>query len=60
VRLSVAERSLELLVDAAELERRRALWVPPAKPVRGWDRIIHDQVLQADEGCDLGVMRPGG
>jgi len=60
VRLSVKNRSLDLLVDAAELERRRAGWAPPAKPVRGWDRIIHDQVLQADEGCDLAVMRPNG
>ncbi len=60
VRLSVKDRSLDLLVDAAELERRRAAWAPPAKPVRGWDRIIADQVLQADEGCDLAVMRPGG
>ena len=60
VRLSVRNRSLDLLVDAAELERRRAGWSPPAKPVRGWDRIIADQVLQADEGCDLAVMRPGG
>ena len=60
VRLSVKGRSLDLLVDAAELERRRAAWAPPAKPVRGWDRIIADQVLQADEGCDLAVMRPGG
>ncbi|MGE0415758.1 MAG: dihydroxy-acid dehydratase [Acetobacteraceae bacterium] len=60
VRLSVKDRSLDLLVDAAELERRRARWTPPEKPVRGWDRIIHEQVLQADEGCDLAVMRPGG
>lgn len=60
VRLSIANRSLDLLVDDAELARRRAHWAPPAKPVRGWDRIIHDQVLQADEGCDLAVMRPGG
>lgn len=60
VRLSVKDRSLDLLVDAAELERRRARWTPPEKPVRGWDRIIHEQVLQADEGCDLAVMRPNG
>jgi len=60
VRLSVKGRSLDLIVEAAELERRRTAWAPPAKPVRGWDRIIADQVLQADEGCDLAVMRPGG
>ena len=60
VRLSVKGRSLDLLVDEATLAKRRAVWAPPAKPVRGWDRIIADQVLQADEGCDLAVMRPGG
>ena len=60
VRLSVQNRSLDLLVAPAELERRRQAWKPPAKPVRGWDRIIAEQVLQADEGCDLAVMRPTG
>jgi len=56
----VQNRSLDLLVAPAELERRRQAWKPPAKPVRGWDRIIAEQVLQADEGCDLAVMRPTG
>ena len=58
VRLSVKDRSLDLLVDEAVLAERRKTWSPPAKPGRGWDRIIADQVLQADEGCDLAVMRP--
>jgi len=60
IRLSIQRRSLDLLVPAEELERRQALWAPPAKPVRGWDRLIADQVLQADEGCDLAVLRAGG
>jgi dihydroxy-acid dehydratase len=60
IRLSVKDRSLDLLVPAGELERRRALWAPPAKPKRGWDRLIVDQVLQADEGCDLAVLRAEG
>jgi dihydroxy-acid dehydratase len=59
IRLSVKARSLDLLVAPSEMERRRQAWKPPAKPARGWDRIIADQVLQADEGCDLAVMRPG-
>jgi dihydroxy-acid dehydratase len=58
IRMSVADRTLDLLVDPAELVRRRAAWKPPAKPARGWDRIVADQVLQADEGCDLAVLRP--
>jgi dihydroxy-acid dehydratase len=57
IRLSVRERRLELLVDDAELGRRRAGWKPLEKPRRGWDRIMADQVLQADDGCDLSVLR---
>ncbi len=60
IRLSVADRSLDLLVPDDELARRRAKWAPPARPKRGWDRLIADQVLQADEGCDLAVLRAGG
>ena len=60
IRLSVKERRLDLLVAQDVLERRRAAWRPPAKPARGWDRIIAEQVLQADEGCDLAVLRAGG
>ncbi len=60
IRLSVKDRSLDLLVPAEELERRRAAWAPPAKPKRGWDRLIADHVLQADEGCDLSVLRAEG
>jgi dihydroxy-acid dehydratase len=60
IRLSVKDRSLDLLVPEDVLARRRAAWVPPEKPKRGWDRIIHEQVLQADEGCDLALMRQEG
>jgi dihydroxy-acid dehydratase len=60
VRLSVERRSLDMLVPDDVLAKRRAAWRAPEKPVRGWNRIIADQVLQADEGCDLAVMRPGG
>jgi dihydroxy-acid dehydratase len=60
VRLSVRDRSLDLLVPEAELARRRKSWVPPVKPKRGWDRLIAEQVLQADEGCDLAMLRAEG
>jgi dihydroxy-acid dehydratase len=58
IRLSVKQRSLDLLVDEATIAKRRAKWAPPPKPGRGWDRLIAEQVLQADEGCDLAIMRP--
>jgi dihydroxy-acid dehydratase len=58
--LSVAERALELLVDAEELERRRALFTPPA-PVgaeRGYRKLFFEQVTQADQCCDFAFLRP--
>jgi dihydroxy-acid dehydratase len=60
IRLSVQERRLDVLVAENVLARRRATWQPPAMPKRGWDRIVAEQVLQADEGCDLAVLRMGG
>jgi dihydroxy-acid dehydratase len=60
VRLSVRDRRLDLLVGEAELARRRAAWRPPAAPRRGWDRLVHDQVLQAPDGVDFRVLRPDG
>ena len=57
IRLSVRDRRLELLVDENTLAARRAAWHPPSIPARGWDRIVAEQVLQADEGCDLAVLR---
>jgi dihydroxy-acid dehydratase len=60
IRLSVKERKLELLVTDEVLAGRRSAWRPPAKATRGWDRIIQEQVLQADEGCDLAVLRATG
>lgn len=60
IRLSVKQRRLDLMVADDVLALRRAAWRPPAKPMRGWDRIVVEQVLQADEGCDLAVLRAGG
>ena len=56
IRMSVAGRTLDLLVDAAVLARRQA----PAAPRRGWDRLVAEQILQADEGCDLALLRANG
>ncbi len=60
IRLSVRDRRLDFLVDDAELARRRAAWQRPATPRRGWDKLVHDQVLQAPGGCDLAFLRPNG
>jgi len=61
IRLDVDGRSINLLVDDAELERRRAAQpaVPPIEanlPARGYARLFQQTVTQADDGCDFDFM----
>ena len=57
IELDVEVRKLHLDVDEEELARRRATWVPPEEPTgRGWARLYHDHVNQADKGCDLDFL----
>ena len=61
IEIDVAARSLNLLVDDAELAARRSAWQPP-KPhyVRGWGSLFIEHVNQADPGCDFDfLVRPG-
>jgi dihydroxy-acid dehydratase len=60
VRLSVKERKLDLLVEEAEMAKRRAAWQPAPAPARGWDRLVHEQVTQAPQGADLAFLRAVG
>ena len=58
IRLSVEERRIDLLVDDAELARRRAAWTPPVTvPARGYAKLYMDHVLQAEHGCDFDFLR---
>jgi L-arabonate dehydrase len=58
VKLDVANRRLDMLVDDAELEARRAAWTPPEKlDKRGYRRLYEDHVLQANEGCDFSFLK---
>ena len=57
IALDVEARSLTLLVDDAELARRAAAAPPPAPPPkRGYARLFHETVLQADKGCDFDFL----
>jgi dihydroxy-acid dehydratase len=54
----VKTRRIDLLVDEAELARRRAAWRPPIQtPARGYAKLYMDHVLQADQGCDFDFLR---
>ena len=58
IRLSVGERRLDLLVDDAELSRRRAAWrAPVGIPARGYAKLYMEHVLQAEHGCDFDFLR---
>jgi dihydroxyacid dehydratase/phosphogluconate dehydratase len=58
IRLSVADRTLDMLVEESELARRRDAWEPPARTdERGYRRMYVDHVLQANQGCDLDFLR---
>jgi dihydroxy-acid dehydratase len=63
IRLDVAKRSIDLLVDAAELDKRRAALAQPVTPgwaKRGYAHLFNETILQADEGCDFDFMRAKG
>jgi L-arabonate dehydrase len=58
IRLDVQARTLDAVVDDAELAKRRAAWTPPAqKDERGYRRLYEEHVLQANEGCDLDFLK---
>jgi len=60
ISLDVPARRLELLVDDAELARRRAAWRAPAPRFsRGFGALYLSHVTQADEGCDFDFLADG-
>jgi len=60
IALDVPARRIELQVDAAELERRRAAWKPPAPRYgRGFGALYLKHVTQADKGCDFDFLEAG-
>jgi dihydroxy-acid dehydratase len=57
ITLDVAGRRLDLDVPASELAARVPAGHGFANPVRGWQRLYIDHVLQADTGADLDFLR---
>ena len=57
VSLDVPRRRIDMLVDDAELARRKALWVAPApKAGRGYGWMFAKHIGQADTGCDFDFL----
>ena len=57
IELDVASRRLHLDVPASEIERRRAAWKAPVpSSERGYYRLYHDHVMQADRGADFDFL----
>ncbi len=61
IHLDVPGRRLTLAVDTAELARRRAALDPaPPAPPRGYARLLHQAITQADRGCDFDFLTADG
>jgi dihydroxy-acid dehydratase len=61
IRLDVAHRRLELLVDESELTARRNAWRAPEardEDERGYRKLFLETVQQADKGCDFDFLAP--
>lgn len=59
IRLDVPARRIDLLVDETEMARRTGELAPARRPSwagRGYARLFHDAVTQADQGCDFNFM----
>ena len=58
IRLSAAEKRIDLLVDQVVLEKRRNEFNSlPATQSRGYRKLYRDSVLPATEGCDFDFLR---
>jgi dihydroxy-acid dehydratase len=61
IRLDTEGRSLDLLVEAKELESRKNEWRPPEPHyTRGYGDLYSRHVTQADEGCDFDFLARHG
>ncbi len=61
IRISVENKTLDLLVDEAELEQRKAAFstdLAEREKARGYSGLYAREVLQADEGCDFAFLKP--
>ncbi len=56
VEINVGKRLVKLHISDKELEARMAKFKPQKPPKRGYARIFHDHIQQADTGCDFDFL----
>ena len=63
IALDVEARTINLLIPPEEIARRLDVWNEAPKapvPIRGYARLFHDHILQADQGCDFDFLQRNG
>lgn len=61
IKLSVAEKKLDLLVSDEEIQERARQFEAQKRETgvsRGYEQLYQDQILQADQGCDFEFLLP--
>ncbi len=59
ITLDVPNRKLILEITDEEMSKRKTLWqAPVSKHRRGYPKLFIQEVLGADEGCDLDFLKP--
>ena len=57
IELDIERRRLQLLVDDAEMMKRKRAWKAPAKRFeRGYGALFSQHIKQANEGCDFDFL----
>ena len=56
IRLSIANKQIDLLVSAEELQKRLANHAPPPAASRGYAALYQKSVTQAPSGCDFDFL----
>ncbi|MDH3666216.1 MAG: L-arabinonate dehydratase [Paracoccaceae bacterium] len=60
IRVDVSNRTIDMAVDQAELDRRRSEWkAPEPKATRGYNWMFARHIQQADKGCDFDYLETG-
>ena len=58
IEVSVANKSINILISNEELAQRKSAWKKPkSEHVRGWPALYQDHVTQPDQGCDLDFLQ---